>query len=66
MIASRLAANELATREPDSADRRQVYLALTPHGEAILGQLAATHREELRRLGPELRALLDRLSESRE
>jgi DNA-binding MarR family transcriptional regulator len=65
-LASRLAANDLATREPDSADRRQVYLALTPHGEAMLGQLTAAHRAELRRLGPELRTLLDRLSASEE
>ena len=48
-------------REPNSAVGRQVYLTLTPYGESVLGQLAAAHREELRRLGPELRALLDRL-----
>jgi hypothetical protein len=37
-----------------------VYLTLTPYGDAVIGQLAAAHREELRRLVPELRALLDR------
>jgi DNA-binding MarR family transcriptional regulator len=63
-LAGRLVTNGLAAREPDSADRRQVYLTLTPHGEAVLEQLTAAHREELRRLGPELRALLDRLSDS--
>ena len=61
-LAGRLVTNGLAAREPNSADRRQVYLTLTPYGDAVLGQLAAAHREELRRLGPELRALLDRLS----
>jgi len=62
-LAGRLVTNGLAAREPDSADRRQVYLTLTRNGEAVLGQRAAAHREELRRLGPELRALLDRLSD---
>jgi DNA-binding MarR family transcriptional regulator len=62
-LAGRLVANRLAAREPDVADRRQVYLALTPHGEAVLEQLAAAHRQELRRMGPELRALLARLSD---
>ena len=50
-LAGRLVANGLAAREVASADRRQVYLTLTPHGEAVLEQLAAAHREELRRLG---------------
>jgi DNA-binding MarR family transcriptional regulator len=63
-LAGRLAANGLALREPAAADRRQVYLALTPHGEAVLEQLTAAHRQELRRMGPELRALLGRLSDA--
>jgi DNA-binding MarR family transcriptional regulator len=62
-LAGRLVANELAARELDPADRRQVYLTLTSHGEAVLEQLTAAHREELRRLGPELQALLSRLSD---
>src|SRR5689334_9980137 len=65
-LAGRLVANGLAARELDSVDRRLVYLTLTPHGEALLGQLAAAHRDELRRMGPELRALLGRLSEGTE
>jgi DNA-binding MarR family transcriptional regulator len=63
-LAGRLVANGLAAREADASDRRQVYLTLTPHGEALLEQLAATHKEELRRLRPELHALLARLDES--
>ena len=65
-LASRLVANGLAIREGDLDDRRQVYLLLTPHGEALLEQLAAVHKEELRRLGPEIYALLARLNESGE
>jgi DNA-binding MarR family transcriptional regulator len=65
-LADRLVSNGLAARELDSADRRQVYLTLTPHGEAVLGQLTTAHREELRRLGPELHVLLSRLSDGTE
>lgn len=65
-LASRLVANGFATREGDPDDRRQVHLMLTPHGEALLEQLAAVHKEELRRLGPEIYSLLARLNESGE
>lgn len=65
-LAGRLVANGLAMRELDTADRRQVYLSLTLQGEAVLEQLTAVHREELRRMGPELRALLNRLSDGLE
>ena len=57
-LAGRLVANGLAARELDSADRRQVYLSLTDHGQKLLGQLSAAHREELRRIVPELDTLL--------
>jgi DNA-binding MarR family transcriptional regulator len=60
-LADRLVANGLVARESDAGDRRQVYLTLTPHGKALLEQLAAVHKDELRRLGPELHALLARL-----
>ena len=57
-LAGRLVANGLAARELDSVDRRQVYLSLTDHGQNLLGQLSAAHREELRRIVPELDTLL--------
>lgn len=63
-LASRLVANGFATREENPDDRRQVYLTLTRRGESLLEQLAAVHKEELRRLGPEIHALLARLTES--
>ncbi len=65
-LADRLVSNGLAARELDSADRRQVYLTLTQQGEAVLRQLTTAHREELRRLGPELHVLLSRLSDGTE
>jgi len=39
-------------RDAGSEDKRQIRVALTPDGEAILASLAATHREELRRIRP--------------
>jgi DNA-binding MarR family transcriptional regulator len=65
-LADRLVANGLAARESDAGDRRQVYLTLTTYGEALLEQLAAAHKDELRRLGPELHALLRQLSHTAE
>ncbi len=59
-LVDRLVDQGLVTRERGQ-DRRSVYVRLTPQGGGVLQQLAATHREELRRIGPELRALLERL-----
>lgn len=52
---------DLVTRDVAVADRRQVYITLTPPGEALLEQLSLVHKTELQRLGPELQALLARL-----
>jgi DNA-binding MarR family transcriptional regulator len=61
-MVDRLVAHGLLTREPAAGDRRQVHIMLTERGETVLEQLAATHKEELRRLGPQVLALLDRLN----
>ncbi|MBC9033795.1 MarR family transcriptional regulator [Sphingomonas sp. JC676] len=60
-LVDRLEALDLVTRKPSPDDRRQALLALTPKAEALLGQLSATHREEIKRLRPMLTELLDRL-----
>jgi DNA-binding MarR family transcriptional regulator len=60
-LVDRLEAQGLVTREHAQADRRQVFVALTPQGVEVLGRLAAAHREELRRIGPLMRDLLARL-----
>ena len=65
-LANRLVAKGLMAREVASSDRRQVHLVLTPEGEALLGKLAATHKAELQRLGPELNELLRRLNQAAE
>jgi DNA-binding MarR family transcriptional regulator len=60
-LVDRLVAQGLVERQAHPDDRRQVYVALTARGLALLEQLSAAHREELRRLAPELRTLLDEL-----
>lgn len=63
-LVNRLVDLDLVMREVAVADRRQVYITLTPHGEALLAQLSLVHKTELQRLGPELQALLARLQQS--
>ena len=39
-------------------DRRKVELQLSARGRQVLAKLAATHRSELERIGPELKRLI--------
>lgn len=57
-LVDRLESAGLVAREPDTTDRRRVLVALTPHGEEVIAQLAAAHRAELWELGPALVAAL--------
>ncbi len=61
-LVDRLVAQDLVMREPGAADRREVYISLTPQGNDILAQLSAAHRQELRRIGPQLHWLLEQLT----
>lgn len=61
-LVDRLAAQDLVTREPGEADKREVYISLTPQGKDILAQLSAAHRQELRHIGPQLHLLLEQLT----
>jgi len=61
-LVDRLASQGLVAREQASGDKRQVLLSLTPRGAEVLEKLAVMHREELRRIGPELNEVLERLS----
>lgn len=61
-LADRLVAERLIQREQSQEDRRQVILHLTARGEELLDKLTEVHREELRRIGPDLGALLEKLS----
>jgi DNA-binding MarR family transcriptional regulator len=57
-LVDRLAAHDLVTRTADGGDRRQVHIVLTSRADAILADLSAAHRAELRRLRPMLARLL--------
>ncbi len=57
-LVNRLAAQELLTRRASTTDRRQVFLALTPHGNALLAELTAAHKAEVRRIRTTLQELL--------
>jgi DNA-binding MarR family transcriptional regulator len=57
-LVDRLSKQGLVAREPAPEDGRKVYLRLTAKGERLLERLAEVHREELRRIGPQLEALL--------
>ncbi|HEY7347489.1 MAG TPA: MarR family transcriptional regulator [Ktedonobacterales bacterium] len=46
-LIDRTEAQGLVRREAGTADRRQVYIFLTPAGEALLDRLAIIHRREL-------------------
>jgi DNA-binding MarR family transcriptional regulator len=61
-LIDRLVAVELAVRAESEHDRRQVIVQLTERGEKILAQLASVHREQLKRIGPEISRLLKRLN----
>ena len=65
-LIDRLAERGLVERVRAGEDRRQVRVRLTPEGEAALSRLAGTHREELRRTGPLLKAALGKVLERRE
>lgn len=64
-LADRLVSASLAYRQPDSTDRRRVYLEVTPRGESLLEALSSAHKEQLRRVGPQLSLLLENLRGSR-
>jgi DNA-binding MarR family transcriptional regulator len=61
-LVDRLASQGLVTRVQAPADKRQVLLSLTDDGASLLERLSLIHRDELRRLRPELTGLLERLA----
>ena len=62
-LVDRLVEQGLAARVPAPSDRRQVLVMLTSRGVDLLSDLTSAHRHELKRVGPELRTLLTRLTE---
>lgn len=62
-LVNRLIKEELVKKEQGVRDRRQMQLSLTSRGESVLESLSQAHRNELRRLTPQLRKLLDHLAD---
>ena len=60
-LADRLGARRLVARRRAKRDRREILLAITVRGEALLRRLTLAHRAELRTAGPALRSALDEL-----
>ena len=65
-LVDRLAAQGLVMRQPSQEDRRCVFVRLTAKGEKVLEDLALAHRNELRRIGPQIKELLQKLDENGE
>lgn len=62
-LTDRLVLEKLVQRDASAEDRRCVHIRLTDRGEAVLEELSALHREQLRRIGPELSTLLQGLGQ---
>lgn len=62
-LIDRMVAQGLMLRQPGGDDRRQVFVTLTERGAALLEPLAAAHRDQLQRIGGDLRQVLERLGE---
>jgi DNA-binding MarR family transcriptional regulator len=65
-LINRLVHDKLVRRADSAADRRLVLIHLTVGGEKMLKKLTAAHHEQLRRVGPEIRQLLERLGRPEE
>src|SRR5664279_234954 len=65
-LINRLVLEKLVARTPSNEDRRQVLIQLTSRGEKTLEKLSALHHEQLKRIGPELSRLLERLNCTKE
>jgi DNA-binding MarR family transcriptional regulator len=57
-LVDRLAKARLVRRIAGTSDKRKVHVRVTAHGEKLISRLSAAHRDELRRMEPELRRLL--------
>jgi DNA-binding MarR family transcriptional regulator len=60
-LMNRLEKAGLAERRPSDRDRRFVFVALTPKGDALIEALGERHLEAMLRQEPQLRSSLNRL-----
>lgn len=63
-LVDRLQVQGLVARETSAEDKRKVYLRLTARGGRVLERLAGVHREELRRIGPQLEQLVEQITDA--
>ncbi|MGZ6347534.1 MAG: MarR family winged helix-turn-helix transcriptional regulator [Anaerolineales bacterium] len=61
-LVDRLCAQGLLLRKRSTQDRRQVFIGLTAKGAKDLEKLSTAHKEELKRIEPQLRRLMENLS----
>jgi DNA-binding MarR family transcriptional regulator len=61
-LVNRLESENLIIRSSALDDRRKVLISLSKYGLSILESLSASHLEELHRLSPQLRLLLERMT----
>lgn len=62
-LVNRLEDQGLIERIHGPDDRRQVFIRLTSKGMRVLDSLENLHRKELRHLGPQLCAMLERITQ---
>jgi DNA-binding MarR family transcriptional regulator len=60
-LIDRLADRGYVARKRQAADRRQIHVAITARGNAVLRTLTRIHREELHQAGPQLLDTLQKL-----
>jgi DNA-binding MarR family transcriptional regulator len=60
-LVDRLCTRGLLQRERSTQDRRQVFIGLTVKGIKVLERLSTAHKEELKRIEPQLRSLIESL-----
>jgi DNA-binding MarR family transcriptional regulator len=61
-LVDRLVAEKLVARVPSGQDRRQVFVQLTQRGDNVLERLSSAHKEQLKRMAPELILRLKQLA----
>jgi DNA-binding MarR family transcriptional regulator len=60
-LIDRLVVEKLVVRVPSTKDHRQVLIQVTSRGGKIAERIASVHHEQLKRIGPEIRQLLEQL-----
>ncbi|MGZ4972490.1 MAG: MarR family winged helix-turn-helix transcriptional regulator [Limisphaerales bacterium] len=60
-LVDRLEKQKYIRRTPNPLDHRKVHVKLTAKGEKVLEKLSTEHREQLRRLTPQIHPLLENL-----